>query len=141
MCLTLCITKCKRYRIKSKKLVIKKEKLYEYKQTISNYRTRQFFVGGNIVKNKGTYSTLNPILHDGQTFHGDHAYVSYQIPENPHRLPLVFLHGAGQSGKTWESTPDGREGFGTIFLRRGFATYILDQPRRGVLATPLYQKK
>lgn len=90
-----------------------------------------FFVGGNIVKNEGTYSTLNPMSHDGQTFHGDHAYVSYQIPENPHRLPLVFLHGAGQSGKTWESTPDGREGFGTIFLRRGFATYILDQPRRG----------
>jgi hypothetical protein len=34
-------------------------------------------------------------------------------------------------GKTWESTPDGREGFQTIFLRRGFPVYVLDQPRRG----------
>jgi hypothetical protein len=46
-------------------------------------------------------------------------------------LPLVFLHGAGQSSKTWESTPDGREGFQNIFLRRGFGVYLIDQPRRG----------
>ncbi|GJH40048.1 alpha/beta hydrolase [Capnocytophaga sp. HP1101] len=90
-----------------------------------------FFAGGTTIKNEGTYSSSNPNSHSGQTLYGDHAYVSFQIPENPHRLPLVFLHGAGQSGKTWESTPDGREGFGSIFLRRGFATYILDQPRRG----------
>ena len=44
---------------------------------------------------------------------------------------MVFLHGAGQSAKTWESTPDGREGFSTIFLRRHFGTYLIDQPRRG----------
>lgn len=31
-----------------------------------------------------------------------------------------MLHGAGQSSRTWESTPDGREGFQNIFLRRGF---------------------
>jgi hypothetical protein len=40
-------------------------------------------------------------------------------------------HGAGQFAKTWGTTPDGREGFQTIFLRRGFATYVVDQPRRG----------
>ena len=90
-----------------------------------------FFVGGTVIQADGTYSTENPMSHAGQTFHGDHAYVSYQIPVNARRLPLVFLYGAGQSGKTWESTPDGREGFGTLFLRRGFATYLLDQPRRG----------
>ena len=88
-------------------------------------------MGGKAIQAAGTYSTENPMSHAGQTFHGDHAYVSYQIPVNARRLPLVFLHGAGQSGKTWESTPDGREGFGTLFLRRGFATYLLDQPRRG----------
>ena len=44
---------------------------------------------------------------------------------------FIFLHGAGQSAKTWESTPDGREGFSTIFLRRHFSTYLIDQPRRG----------
>jgi hypothetical protein len=40
-------------------------------------------------------------------------------------------HGASQFSKTWETTPDGREGFQNIFLRRGFATYLIDQPRRG----------
>ncbi len=40
-------------------------------------------------------------------------------------------HGAGQFSKTWETTPDGREGFQNIFLRRGFSTYLVDQPRRG----------
>ena len=67
----------------------------------------------------------------GQTLHGDHAYVSYQIPPNPRKFPLVFVHGRDQFSKTWETTPDGREGFQTIFLRRGFPVYLVDQPRRG----------
>jgi len=29
------------------------------------------------------------------------------------KLPLVMWHGIGQSSKTWETTPDGREGFQT----------------------------
>jgi hypothetical protein len=44
---------------------------------------------------------------------------------------LVLWHGAGQSAKTWETTPDGREGYINIFLRRRFSVYTLDQPRRG----------
>ncbi len=40
-------------------------------------------------------------------------------------------HGFGEFSKTWETTPDGREGFQTIFLRRGFPVYLVDQPRRG----------
>jgi hypothetical protein len=43
----------------------------------------------------------------------------------------VLWHGAGQSSKTWETTPDGREGYQNIFLRRHFAVYMIDQPRRG----------
>jgi pimeloyl-ACP methyl ester carboxylesterase len=57
--------------------------------------------------------------------------VFYQIPENSRKLPLVFWHGHGQFTKTWEATPDGREGFQTIFLRRRFPVYLIDQPRRG----------
>jgi hypothetical protein len=89
-----------------------------------------FLVGGTVVTNPGTF---DPILltPDGQTIHGDHAYVQYQIPPDARTLPLVLWHGGGQFSKTWESTPDGREGFQTIFLRRDFAVYILDQPRRG----------
>ena len=101
------------------------------KQPLTLAEQGSFFVGGTVLQADGTYSTDNPTSHAGQTLHGDHAYVSYQKPVNARRLPLVFLHGAGQSGKTWESTPDGRDGFSTLFLRRGFTTYLLDQPRRG----------
>ncbi len=68
---------------------------------------------------------------DGQTLHGDHAYVQYQIPAKARRIPLVFLHGAGQFSRCWGSTPDGREGFQSIFLRRRFPVYLIDLPRRG----------
>lgn len=42
-----------------------------------------------------------------------------------------MLHGAFQSARSWETTPDGREGFQTIFLRRRFPVFLVDQPRRG----------
>jgi len=89
-----------------------------------------FAVGGTVVTNPGKFDPYKP-SSDGATLHGDHAYVYYQIPPHARRLPLVFLHGAGQFSKTWETTPDGREGFQNIFLRRRFAVYLLDQPRRG----------
>lgn len=97
-----------------------------------------FAIGGSVVTAPGTFDPIaqgayNPAGADprGQTLHGDHAYVFYQIPVNARRLPVVFWHGHGQTGKTWETTPDGREGFQTIFLRRRFPVYVLDQPRRG----------
>jgi len=89
-----------------------------------------FAVGGSVVQSPGSYDPLNP-ASGGQTLHGDHARVFYQVPVKARQLPLVMWHGFGQFSKTWESTPDGREGYQNIFLRRGFATYVLDQPRRG----------
>ena len=90
-----------------------------------------FAVGGTVIRNPGIYDPMKLLSPDGQTFHGDHAYVFYQVPLSARKYPLVFLHGAGQFSKTWETTPDGREGFQNIFLRRGFAVYVIDQPRRG----------
>jgi len=97
-----------------------------------------FAVGGAVVTAPGKFDPLkhgayNPAAQasEGQTLHGDHAYVFYQVPANARTLPLVFWHGYGQSAKTWETTPDGREGFQTIFLRRQFPVYLIDQPRRG----------
>lgn len=89
-----------------------------------------FAVGGSVITSPGTF---NPITRtpEGQTFHGDHAYITYQIPVKSRNLPLVFWHGIGQFSKTWETTPDGREGFQNIFLRRGFGVYLITQPRRG----------
>lgn len=97
-----------------------------------------FAVGGTVLTNPGTFDPIkhgayNPVTQpsEGQTLHGDHAYVFYQVPEKARQLPLVFWHGHGQSAKTWETTPDGREGYQNIFLRRRFPVYLLDQPRRG----------
>ena len=97
-----------------------------------------FAIGGSVITAPGTF---DPIKHgaynpanqssEGQTLHGDHAYVFYQVPVKARKLPLVFWHGHGEFTKTWETTPDGREGFQNIFLRRRFPVYLLDQPRRG----------
>lgn len=90
-----------------------------------------FAIGGTKTTEQGSFDLNNALKPQGQTFHGDHAYVFYQVPVKARKYPLVFLHGAGQSKKTWETTPDGREGFQNIFLRRKFPVYLLDQPRRG----------
>jgi hypothetical protein len=89
-----------------------------------------FAVGGTAITSPGTFDPYNQ-TPAGQTFHGDHAYVFYQIPVDARDLPLVMWHGIGQFSKTWETTPDGREGFQNIFLRRHFGVYLIDQPRRG----------
>lgn len=90
-----------------------------------------FAVGGSMLTEKGTFDVKDALKPAGQTIHGDHAYVFYQIPVRPKRYPMVFLHGAGQSKKTWETTPDGRDGFQNIFLKKDFPVYLIDQPRRG----------
>lgn len=91
-----------------------------------------FLAGGTVVTAPGTYKgTTEPTNNAGETLHGDHAYVFYQKPKNAHHNSMVFLHGYGQSAKTWETTPDGRDGFQNIFLEKGYKTYLVDEPRRG----------
>lgn len=89
-----------------------------------------FAVGGTVLRHPGTYDNNQPTAA-GQTLHGDHLYAFYQVPPQAKPRPIVMLHGAFQSARSWETTPDGREGFQTIFLRRGFPVYLVDQPRRG----------
>ncbi|RHX89336.1 alpha/beta hydrolase [Leptospira stimsonii] len=97
-----------------------------------------FAVGGTVFVEPGKFDPIKHGVFDpagpqsvGQTRHGDHAYVFYQIPTGARKHPIVFWHGYGQSAKTWETTPDGREGFQNIFLCRGFPVYLMDQPGRG----------
>lgn len=104
-------------------------------QSITIKAQGSFAVGGTIIQNPGTFDNnafkgFSPVP-EGQTFHGDHAQVFYQIPQNEKKLSMVFLHGAGQSSKSWQTTPDGREGFNNLFLRKGYGVYLVDQPRRG----------
>lgn len=76
--------------------------------------------GGNVVRGA-----------DGDTFHGDHGYAQFYIPAKARNYPLILWHGMGQSGKTWESTTDGREGYQAILTRDDWPVFIIDQPRRG----------
>ena len=93
-------------------------------------RQGSFAVGGLVKSNPGTFDAITR-TPEGQTFHGDHAYVFYQIPARSRKYPLVMWHGIGQFSKTWETTPDGREGFQNLFLRKKYSVYLIDQPRRG----------
>lgn len=67
----------------------------------------------------------------GNTSHVDHANVLYQIPEESNGNPIVYLHGYGQSRMGWMTTPDGREGWSDIFMKKGYSSFLVDQPRRG----------
>ena len=91
-----------------------------------------FSAGGVVTSTDGTFDPvkgqMNPV---GQTHHADHANVLYQIPANHNGRSMVFLHGSGQSRMGWMTTPDGREGWSDIFLRKGYSVYLVDQPRRG----------
>lgn len=92
-----------------------------------------FSAGGTVITSDGTF---NPENHweetgAGQTTHADHANVLYQIPENETGLPMIFLHGYGQSRMGWMTTPDGREGWSDMFLKKGHSVFLVDEPRRG----------
>ena len=90
-----------------------------------------FAIGGSTVKHSGTFSTENFLSPDGQYAYGDHLYTFYQIPVKAKKYPIIFQHGGAQSKRTWESTPDGRDGFQNLFLKKGFSVYLVDQPRIG----------
>src|ERR1700704_293842 len=58
-------------------------------------------------------------------------YVHYRIPAGPKGVPLVLVHGSNHTGMTYETTPDGREGWATYFVRKGAAVYVVDHSGRG----------
>ena len=96
-------------------------------------RQGSFSVGGGLLRGAGVFDPTSSMdrTNGGQTTWVDQMYVQYQIPVNPRIYPLLLVHGGGGTGRVWESTPDGRDGYNTIFLRRGYSVYIVDFPRRG----------
>jgi len=88
-----------------------------------------FYIGGRYVEDNGDQPMIGQM------------YVQYQIPfERTHTLPIIMVHGGSQTGSGFISTPDGREGWATYFLRRGYAVYVVDQSARGRSAyiEPIY---
>jgi pimeloyl-ACP methyl ester carboxylesterase len=58
-------------------------------------------------------------------------YVHYRIPVGMKAVPIVMVHGSNHTGMIYGTTPDGREGWGTYFVRRGFPVYVVDHAGRG----------
>ncbi len=98
-----------------------------------------FYVGGN----RETLENLEieDITYMGEwTFHADpngthwvkQMYVQYSILENARvDYPILMWHGGGLTGVTWETTPDGREGWDTLFMRYGYNVFVSDAVERG----------
>jgi pimeloyl-ACP methyl ester carboxylesterase len=59
-------------------------------------------------------------------------YVQYvRLAQPRSRLPILFWHGGGLSGVTWETTPDGRPGWQQFFLQAGYDAFVSDAVERG----------
>ena len=94
-------------------------------------RQGSFFVGGREVKSD-TLSTL-PAYASSGTITVDQMYVRYQVPVGSLGVPITLIHGCCLTGKTWETTPDGRMGWDEYFVRHSHPTYVIDQVWRGPL--------
>jgi pimeloyl-ACP methyl ester carboxylesterase len=88
-----------------------------------------FFVGGD--KAEQTRVELGDLGPEGHIA-VNQMYVRYMVPQggdgNP---PVVMVHGATLTGKSWETTPDGRMGWDEYFVRKGHPVYVPDQVGRG----------
>jgi pimeloyl-ACP methyl ester carboxylesterase len=62
----------------------------------------------------------------------DQMYVQYvKLAKTKAKYPLLFIHGGGMTGVTYETTPDGRPGWQTYFLEHGHDVYVADSVERG----------
>lgn len=87
-----------------------------------------FFVGGEQVERSALeLGGLGPA--DRITI--NQMYVDYMIAEGADQVPVVLVHGATLTGKTYDTTPDGRMGWYEHFVRQGHPTYVVDQIGRG----------
>jgi pimeloyl-ACP methyl ester carboxylesterase len=76
------------------------------------------------------FTTGRRLDHEDSYIIVDQSYIHY-TPPIPHpdsskRLPILFIHGGGLTGASWESTPDLRPGWAVLSSSHGYATYILD---------------
>ena len=88
-----------------------------------------FFVGGEKVEQtQAELGNLGPGGHIAV----NQMYVRYMVPQGGDgNVPVVMVHGATLTGKSWETTPDGRMGWDEYFVRKGHPVYVPDQVGRG----------
>ena len=89
-----------------------------------------FFVNGRTtMSGHPGASAFGPSLPGTITI--NQMYVQYRIPKTVSGPAIVMVHGSGHTGATYETTPDGREGWSTYFARKGFPVYVVDHAGRG----------
>lgn len=99
-----------------------------------------FYVGGESMEQTAAeLGTQAPA--DAATV--NQMYVEYMVPDGRQKLPVVMVHGAGLSGKSYDTTPDGRMGWFEYFVRKSYPTYVVDQvgrARSGFNQAPLNRR-
>lgn len=99
-----------------------------------------FYVGGREASLSGlppreivTSPGMAPFKFDPNgEFEVDQMYVHFvklAKPASPY--PILFWHGGGMTGVTWETKPDGAPGWEQFFLGKGYDTYVSDAVERG----------
>ena len=91
-----------------------------------------FIVGGESVEQTPAQlsSFTGQPLESGGHVTVNQMYVEYMVPVADNGVPVVMLHGATLSGKSYDTTPDGRMGWYEYFVRQGHPVYVPDQVSR-----------
>jgi pimeloyl-ACP methyl ester carboxylesterase len=99
-----------------------------------------FHIGGRVIEITGqpikevvfTPGGVPAKIDPNGKYQVEQLYVQYFLPQHRRgRLPLLLWHGGGLTGVTYETKPDGGEGWLTYFIRKGWDTYISDAVERG----------
>ena len=90
-----------------------------------------FFVNGQLVALEPSRHRRRSASPPPGTITVNQMYVQYRIPKTVVGPAIVMVHGSGHTGATYETTPDGREGWATYFARKGFPVYVVDHSGRG----------
>jgi pimeloyl-ACP methyl ester carboxylesterase len=82
------------------------------------------------IREQGVLYTGGEVSGDGMS---GQMHVFFQIPARvpPRHYPIVFIHGSRLTGAGFLGTPDGRPGWATWFVSRGWPVYVVDQPGKG----------
>ena len=68
----------------------------------------------------------------------EQMYVQFFLPrDRKGKYPLLLWHGGGLTGASFETTPDGREGFVNMFIRKGWGGTSMSQMRSSAAAPAL----
>ena len=90
-----------------------------------------FFVNGQSIRSEypGASLVTGPTPAGNITI--NQMYVHFRIPAARKGVAIVMVHGSQHTGMTYETTPDGREGWATWFVRQGHPVYVVDHSGRG----------